>query len=126
MLQRLGHLACVIAFFAICGGHWAVLQTVAWAQMLRDYSQESGLAAAIQQTFSGERPCSMCVNIAQGQQKESQSPAFVSLAKKLEGVPAAVPVRIPRPIGREFRYWDGGDRHYTSWVAAPPVPVPIA
>lgn len=123
MLLRLGQFACVIAFFAICGGHWAMLQTVAWTQMLRDYSEESGIVAAIQQTFSGERPCSMCVNITDARQKESQSPAMLALAKKFEISLTQNPA-TPDPVVSQSPRFDHEDRHFPARGFAPPVPVP--
>lgn len=124
MLLRLGHFACVLAFFAICGGHWAVLQTVAWAQMLRDYSEESGLVTAIQQTFSGERPCGMCVNITEGRQKEKQSPATVALAKKLEIWIAQTPALLRRPLAEPRHFPSDLNPNLPVRADEPPVPVP--
>jgi hypothetical protein len=70
-----------VAFFSLAGGHWLVLQTVAWAQMLRDYSKSAPIAEAIERTFSGDYPCPMCIKITREQQEEEKAPATV----KLEG-----------------------------------------
>jgi hypothetical protein len=74
MLRRLGTILVCFAMFFIAGGHWAVLQSVAWAGMVRDYSQRDGLAAAVQKTFSGQYPCGMCKRIAEEKSKEQQAP----------------------------------------------------
>jgi hypothetical protein len=39
---------------------WELKQMGAWAQMLRDYAQDSTLKQAVLDTFSGEKPCEMC------------------------------------------------------------------
>ena len=71
MLRRLGLLFAALALFSIAGGHWAVLQTVAWAGMLRDYTQKTGsVAAAVGQTFDGAHPCELCLQIASAKQQE--------------------------------------------------------
>ena len=41
-------------------GPLALLQLGAWAWMLSHYSQESTFEQAVQETFSGKRPCEMC------------------------------------------------------------------
>ena len=68
---------CLLASFAalvvIGGGHWAALQTVAWAQMIVDYTRDSGsLRQGVAQTFDGEHPCELCRQISAGIQKEKR------------------------------------------------------
>lgn len=124
MLRRLGQILSLVALFAICGGHWAILQTVAWTQMLRDYSKESGLVIGIQQTFSGERPCTMCKTITNERQKESQLPASVNLAKKFEILMAVGLVFLTKPVGRKFAYPAPQSSIFSLLTFAPPSPVP--
>lgn len=60
--------------FSLVGGHWTVLQTVAWAQMIHDYSRTAGsLAAAVEQTFDGQHPCPLCRQIETAKSKERTS-----------------------------------------------------
>ena len=69
--------------FAVAGGHWAILQSVAWSQMLVNYSkQEGSFWAGAEKTFSGEAPCSMCKKIAAAKKQEEKSPASVKVDKK--------------------------------------------
>jgi hypothetical protein len=77
VFRKLGLALMAVALFAIGGGHWAVLQTVAWAEMLRDYTQRTGsVAVAVEQTFDGRYPCDLCREIATAKAKEHQeSPA---------------------------------------------------
>src|SRR5258708_6190788 len=56
MLRVIGLPFMALAMFSIAGGHWAVLQTVAWAQMLRDYSKDATVTEAVAKTFSGDAP----------------------------------------------------------------------
>lgn len=54
------------------GGHWAVLQSIAWARMISQYAQQESLGGALAKTFDGNHPCPMCRAIQQGQQQERQ------------------------------------------------------
>jgi len=82
MTCRLGVLLCVIAGFQLVGGHWAVLQTAAWAGMIIDYSKSEGVEAGITETFDGKHPCKLCLSIAESKQKEDKHKGTnVGLAK---------------------------------------------
>ena len=72
VFRRSGFLLAALALFSIAGGHWAVLQTVAWVEMLRDYTQKTGsMAVAVEQTFDGQHPCELCLQIATAKQQEN-------------------------------------------------------
>jgi len=71
-LQIAGHAACLIALFAMLGGHWLVLQSVAWTRMLADFSRQDSLKIAFAKTFDGNHPCKMCLQISEGRQQEEQ------------------------------------------------------
>lgn len=126
MFRRLGTLFAAIALFTVAGGHWAVLQSVAWAQMLRDYSVGASLTAAVEKTFSGKFPCGMCRKIAEAKKDEAQKrPALLS-EKKSSDFLAATPAALPAPrlslrAYPAFRPNDPG-----SITPEPAVPVPIA
>ena len=78
MLRKAGLLGAALAMFAIAGGHWAVLQSVAWAGMLADYTRASGSwLTGVEQTFDGEHPCSLCreIAVAKGQEKSRPEPS---------------------------------------------------
>lgn len=99
MLRRLGLLFAALALFSIAGGHWAVLQTVAWAEMLHDYSQRTGsVALAVEQTFDGGHPCELCLQIAAAKQREvksrcdKQKPASGQKTVKVEKTDKALPL----------------------------------
>jgi hypothetical protein len=67
----------IIAFGAILhlgGGHWGILQGIAWAKMLVEYSQADGIGEGIAKTFDGEHPCAMCKVISKGRESEKREP----------------------------------------------------
>jgi hypothetical protein len=99
MFRRLGTALVCLAMFSIAGGHWAVLQTVAWAGMLQDYSRNDGLVLAAQKTFSGQYPCAMCKRIAEKQSGEQKTPLVKSETKadKLIAHHAAATLFPPSP-----------------------------
>jgi len=125
MFRRLGTLLMCLAMFSIAGGHWAVLQSVAWAGMLRDYSRGAGLGAAVEKTFSGKYPCAMCCKIADAQKKQEQSAPAMKLEKKAEVflVTRAVALTPPSPL------WELSAHSLLTpppMLFAPPRPVPRA
>jgi len=63
------------------GGHWLVLQSVAWTRMLAEFSKQESLPAAISKTFDGQHPCPMCLKIRAGRQQEERQPKNAPLTK---------------------------------------------
>jgi hypothetical protein len=55
--------------FAI-GGHWAVLQSVAWLSMTVKFAQTDTLSAALRKTFDGLHPCNLCKVVRDGKKSE--------------------------------------------------------
>lgn len=84
-----GFAACFLAVFVMAGGHWLVLQTVAWTRMIGAYSRQDSLTAALEKTFSGRHPCALCLKIRRGRQQEAQQ------GKKL---PALKPEKSPEGL----------------------------
>jgi hypothetical protein len=68
------HLMVVLGCVHMVCGPQGALQAVAWASMLASYSLEDGLAKGVVDTFSGERPCAMCVKLAEMKHDGEQSP----------------------------------------------------
>jgi len=50
----------------LIGGHWGMLQVVAWTGMLIDYSRDATFAEAWCKTFDGEHPCAICKKVERG------------------------------------------------------------
>ena len=70
-MRRLTLFVVLVAFTFSCGGQWPVLQGVAWANMIREYSEMVPLSQAVQMTFSGQYPCPLCKAIAEKKQEEN-------------------------------------------------------
>ncbi len=68
----------LIVFVAVSllAGPLALLQTVAWVEMFAVYSARSGLSQGLEQTFSQEHPCSLCLAIQKHKPAREQAPAF--------------------------------------------------
>lgn len=78
---RFGRFVLIVAMFCAIGGHWLVLQTVAWGGMMIEYSRADGLSAAVEKTFDGQHPCGMCKVIAKTRQGEKKEAALVIVTK---------------------------------------------
>ena len=126
MLRRLGYPLIFLAMFSIAGGHWAVLQSVAWAGMVVEYSKASSVGAALVKTFSGEAPCDMCRTIEAGKQQERQLPMTAKADKKFDGFLVREPMGAPRPPEGRFSYPPAAAASVLARTSAPPSPVPIA
>ncbi len=127
MLLRLtGYPLLFLAMFSIAGGHWAVLQTVAWTGMVIEYSKDSPVAAALIKTFSGRAPCKMCHTIEAGKEKESRLPATVKADKKIDKFLVRSVREIPMPPPAQFAYPPIVDAMVSMRSASPPEPVPRA
>lgn len=122
------HLGCVMmamALFLVAGGHWAMLQGVAWATMVKDFSKNGSLTEAVGKTFDGKHPCPMCKKIASARTSEEKAPATVKIDKKAEVFVKALGSELPLPLGRPFVYGSAPFVLMPELCFAPPVPVPI-
>jgi hypothetical protein len=63
------------------GGHWPLLQSVAWVKMLVSFSQTEGFTAAVAKTFDGKHPCNICSLVERGKQTEREQPARAPTVK---------------------------------------------
>jgi hypothetical protein len=95
-MRRLTHLIILTAFIFSCGGQWAAFQCVAWANMIREYSEMVPMAQAVEMTFSGQYPCAICKAIAEKKNSEQQKTFLVGKADKkfLPVVSLKMPVAI--------------------------------
>jgi hypothetical protein len=76
-MRRVTLLVVLVAFTFSCGGQWPVLQCVAWANMIREYSEMVPLTQAVQMTFSGQYPCAICKTIAEKKESENTKVAVL-------------------------------------------------
>jgi hypothetical protein len=86
-MRRCALLLVLVAFIFSSGGEWAVLQGVAWVNMIREYSAMVPLSQAVEMTFSGEYPCSLCKVIAEKKQSENSRMAVLVKPEKLIATP---------------------------------------
>ena len=109
----------------LTGGHWAVLQSTAWAQMVWNYSQEMSVFAAVEKTFGG-LPCDFCKKVRDAWEHEEGKTSDKVLDQYVK-VECLVPenqvvVRLDFDL---FVYPADVAERFHARVHAPPVPVPI-
>jgi hypothetical protein len=113
----------LIALLAAGGGHWAVLQTFAWARMIVAYSAENTLAEAVSMTFDGNHPCPLCLKVEEARKQQRPQPITAEV-RKLElfceaRACQAYPTAWRRHPGTPFF----SDLHL-DFIEAPPRPPP--
>src|SRR5215469_5729222 len=95
---------CIVTLALCCsiGGHWLVLQSMAWATMFVDYSQRCSFKQAIVQTFDGAHPCDLCKQISKAKSSEkNQESARVATKADLICVTGKVAL-LPRLISFDY------------------------
>jgi hypothetical protein len=108
---------------SLTGGHWWMLQTIAWSRMIVNYSARSGLVQGIEETFDGDHPCPMCLAIKQARAAEdAQAPSMVASEKSAEvmGLPPETGWFATTPA---FLFLTGADE-YADPLRAPPLLTP--
>ena len=127
VLHLVGHAACFVALFAMLGGHWLVLQSVAWTRMLVDFSRQDSFTTAVAKTFDGEHLCPMCRKIQAGRQQEEQQQKNTPPLKR-EKMPDMM--LDNRQLPPDFVPTDAQDavptvpRLRADFIQTPPVPPP--
>jgi hypothetical protein len=81
VLRCLGRILTIIALCCAIGLQWIVLQSVAWTAMIVDHAKRATLCQAIEQTFDGAHPCSLCHAVSKGKTSERKSEAQASATK---------------------------------------------
>ncbi len=89
MLKHLPRLVVTLALACTIGLHWAFLQSVAWTTMLVGNLTTVSFSEAVQRTFDGKHPCSLCKVVGQGKKTEKKSQELVPL-KKFEAMNPAL------------------------------------
>lgn len=121
VFKRISHALLITALTAVIGGHWAVLQTVAWTTMLADNLRECSLTQAVQKTFDGKHPCALCKQISAGKKSEKKS-EFTPELRKLEFTHAGTRFVFAAPT--QFRLLAERADSLRSLALSPPVPPP--
>lgn len=84
----------------LIGGHWGMLQVVAWTNMLITYSRDNSFAEAVEMTFGGEYRCAICKQIDDGIAADPGSTDRTLCGKKsvkLDAVVEVVVIETPTP-----------------------------
>ena len=123
---RLMTVVMALALFLVAGGHWAMLQGVAWATMVRDFSKTGSLTEAVGKTFDGKHPCAMCKKLTNARASEEKAPVTLKVDKKAEVFVASARSEVPMPLARPIVYGPAPFVVMPERFFAPPVPVPIA
>ena len=121
VLRKASRLVVILALLASVGGHWALLQSVAWTRMIIERTHADSFAAAVQTTLDGEHPCDMCKRISEGKQHEQQeekAPVKVKLDLVCELRPIAI-APTWQPVIFQSEPTEGTPR-----AECPPVPPP--
>jgi hypothetical protein len=95
VLRALSRLFALIAAVQILGGHWAVLQTLAWTGMLIENVQRKPITEALARTFDGSQPCGLCKVVTEGRKSEEKQD-LAKLVVKLDAVLAPAAALPPR------------------------------
>ena len=121
MFRKLGHVLLIVALVAATGGHWAVLQSVAWTNMLAENLRSASVTDAFEKTFDGQHPCRLCQAIKEGKcsEKKTELPAPL---KKIEFV-SKQPVFVFNPP-QDFRLVPTLSFSLLAFSSRPPVPPP--
>jgi hypothetical protein len=99
VLHYVGRIVMVLALCCAMGLHWVALQSLAWTTMVVQYSKCAPFGQALEQTFDGSHPCSLCHVVNKGTASEKKSKAdsplpkidMVCVARTFELLPRSVP-----------------------------------
>ena len=88
----------VFSLVVMVGGHWVILQSVAWVGMVLNFAQTAPLDVALKKTFDGKNPCSLCTAVDEGKQSERKA-GLLKLETKLDLclAPCALLLDAPPP-----------------------------
>lgn len=73
----------VLTLIVAIGGHWVLLQSVAWVGMLANNVRQCSVTDAIAKTFDGKHPCALCKVVAAGKKAEQKQP-LVKVETKID------------------------------------------
>ena len=90
------------ALFVSMGGHLLIFQTIAWGNMLADFSSKGSFSEAMDKTFDGEHPCPLCKAVKKSKGEEDKKPLLKSEMKMEMALP--VPVKVPLPRSTEVAF----------------------
>ena len=97
-MKHAGIILTYVFIFAVAGGHWGVMQLVAWSSMASAPDSGSFLQAV------AAAPCEHCFAVAEGSQKDKNDPRSAANAKGGLAViePSQRPLLCPPPVAFEL------------------------
>lgn len=128
-LKLIGMPVACIAMFIVVGGHFAIYQGVAWAQMVWTYSQSTGsIAQAVSDTFDGKHPCTMCKRIVKThKEQDPKKHSLRTIHKRMLVWTEGEKHRVVAPmLQRQYSYPALAEPIFIVRTKSPDVPIPIA
>ena len=123
-VQVTGATTCLLAIFVSGGGHWAVLQSVAYTWMLVAFAQQDSLCTAVRKAFDERYACPLCPKIRDGYNKQHNTPPSLSEVHPPEFLAQTTESAFFLPkIATDFAFISS--RHI-DFSNAPPKPPPRA
>jgi len=126
LLRRFNRIAAFLsclALFGASGGHWVVLQSVAWTEMWVRYAHTETVTQAAVKTFDGKHPCAMCKRIIRAKSKDQKPDWTISFQKFSITKPEATNL-VMRPFWKDLRFGLEGRIFHSRSRLAPPTPPP--
>ena len=113
----------VLLLIVSVGGHWAIVQGVAWVTMFARFSQSMSLTQAAEYTFDGKHPCALCCAVKEGKKAERKDSQVKPPEKMTFALsPEALHLPAPPPASANF----AADLALRSFLDEPPHPPPRA
>lgn len=81
MLRLLSRTITVVALCLAIGLQWFALQSIAWTAMMIQNAKQVSFCKAVEHTFDGTRPCSLCHIVNKGQTSQKKQNTQTSVAK---------------------------------------------
>ncbi len=101
------------------GGHLALLQTLAWGNMLVEFSSSSSLSDAVGKTFDGEHPCELCQVVKKSKGEREKKPVLKSEMKLDVALPVPVDELRPHFLEVVFRVTEYAGTFASVYLVVP-------
>ena len=126
ILRRLAVWAVSASLFLLVGGHWALVQTLAWGTMMVNFSKQGSVREAVAKTFDGEHPCALCKKISKAKTERPMAPGTASFMPKDFSFLAVQRVSLMAPEGSQFNHFLRAYQAMAGPIDDLPTPVPIS
>jgi hypothetical protein len=97
-LHFTGTTSCLLAIFISAGGHWAMLQSIAYTRMLLEFAEQDSLGTAVKKTFGERYACSLCPKIRDGFNNDHKKPLSLSEVQQPEFLAQSNPPIVFIPV----------------------------